>query len=97
MGEKLETKIAVIVTTAHRGVFFGYIAENKIAERDLELDNCRNVIYWSAKTGGFLGLAAEGPASESRIGKVAQSVLLHDVTSVSRCTEQAEKTFVDWK
>ena len=81
--------IPVLVTTIHRGVFFGYLDEKKIAEKTLTLTKCRNCISWSSSVGGFLGLAATGPNRDCKIGTEAIEVLLHDITSVTHCTEVA--------
>lgn len=79
----------VVVTTAHRGVFFGFLsADQDESARSLILTDCRNVIYWSG-TRGFLGLSSHGPEEGSRIGSTAPRVLLHDVTSVADCTDEA--------
>ncbi|MEN8008709.1 MAG: hypothetical protein ABFS42_16995 [Candidatus Krumholzibacteriota bacterium] len=86
----------VLVTTEHRGVFFGELSADQNREaKSLTLKNCRNVIMWSGKN-GFLGLAADGPEPESRIGSTAPSVLLHGVTSVSECTDKAAEVFRSW-
>ena len=86
----------VLVTTEHRGVFFGELSDDQDrAARSLTLKNCRNVIYWSGER-GFLGLAAHGPEPDSRIGSTAPDVLLHDVTSVSICTDNAAEAFKSW-
>ena len=74
----------VIVTTKYRGVFFGY-ADNTSGDT-ITLKNARNCLYWSAKTGGFMGLASKGPASGSRIGERVTSIELRKVTSVSQMT-----------
>ena len=50
---------AVLVTTAHRGVFFGYATETDGAT--IKLRAARNCIYWPAEQKGFLGLASNGP------------------------------------
>ena len=86
----------VLVTTAHRGVFYGYIREDQTAEKTLALEKCRCAIYWSG-TKGFLGLAAHGPEANSTIGAIAPKVLLHDVTSVSECTPEAAEIWDNWK
>jgi hypothetical protein len=70
----------VIVTTEYRGVFFGYA--NDTSGDTITLRNARNCIYWSAKTGGFMGLATKGPATGSRIGERVASIDLRKVTSV---------------
>ena len=81
--------IPVLVTTVHRGVFFGYVDEKKITDKTLTLTKCRNCIYWAASVGGFIGLAATGPNRDCKIGAEATEVLLHDITSVTHCTEVA--------
>lgn len=87
----------VIVTTQHRGVFFGEIDEAHMGDRSITMRNCRNIIYWSQETNGFQGLAASGPGKGSKIAAVAPSALLHDITSVTECTEAAAKALRDWK
>ena len=70
----------VVVTTDYRGVFFGY-AEDTSGDT-ITLRNARNCIYWSAKTGGFMGLASHGPKNGSRVGAIVQQIELRKVTSV---------------
>ena len=60
---------AVLVTTAHRGVFFGYAG--KTDGPTIKLRSARSCIYWPTAQKGFLGLAAEGPVNGSRIGPAA--------------------------
>jgi hypothetical protein len=91
---ELGMKVAVLVTTLHRGVFFGFAEEEKLSGRSIELADCRNCIFWDSSIGGFLGLASVGPNAKCKIGTQAESVLLHDVTSVSRVSEQAVQA---WK
>lgn len=47
---------AVLVTTEHRGVFFGYATETD--GETITLKNARNCVYWSSDVKGFLGLAS---------------------------------------
>ena len=77
---------AVVVTTAHRGVFFGYAAD--IDGEVIRLRGARNCIYWSASVRGFMGLAATGPDNKCRIGP-AVDISLRDITSVAECTPEA--------
>ena len=79
---------AVLVTTAHRGVFFGYATDTDGAT--IELRAARNCVYWSADARGFLGLASHGPTSSCRIGPAAD-LQLRDITSVAEVTEEATK------
>lgn len=83
-------RVPVLVTTQHRGVFFGFALRGDIERKDLiVLTNCRNCISWSSQVKGFLGLASTGPTENCRIGAMAPEVFLHDVTSLSVCTEEA--------
>ena len=77
---------AVLVTTSHRGVFFGYAEETSGAM--IKLRAARNCISWSAKSRGFLGLASDGPDSSCRVGP-AVDIELRDITCVGECTDKA--------
>lgn len=77
---------AVLVTTSHRGVFFGYAEETGGAT--IKLRAARNCIYWSSSTHGFLGLASDGPDKSCKIGPAAD-IELRDITCVGECTPKA--------
>ena len=85
--------IPVLVTTQHRGVFFGHADPEVLTERSFWLERCRCCISWSANVGGFLGLAKHGPNRDCKIGTEATKVLLHDVTSVTECTAEATEAW----
>lgn len=76
----------VLVTTAHRGVFFGYAQET--SGTTIKLQRARNALYWDAACKGFLGLAFVGPIGKSRVGPPAD-IELRDITSVSEVTPAA--------
>ena len=80
------TERPVLVTTVHRGVFFGYATNTDGAT--IKLRAARNCIYWPIANKGFLGLAANGPVEGSRIGPPAD-VELRDITCVAECTPDA--------
>lgn len=83
-------RIPVLVTTAHRGVFFGFADPDETeSKEEIRLHKCRNCLSWDSSIGGFLGLASVGPSDKCRIGSQATSVLLHDITSVAECTVEA--------
>lgn len=86
--KKRATKLArpVLVTTAHRGVFFGYATD--IDGPTIRLTRARNCIYWPAGQRGFLGLASSGPLDGARIGPAAD-ITLRDITCVADCTPEA--------
>lgn len=78
----------VLVTTDFFwGVFFGYL--KSCDGSTVILTNARNCIYWSAKTGGFGGLATVGPQNGSRIGERIAAVELLKVTSIADCAPAA--------
>lgn len=92
-----KNKRAVVVTTAHRGVFFGYMGGAE-KNKKLRLESARNCLYWSKEIGGFMGLAANGPNENCRIGPSC-TITLNDVTAVLECTEKAEEAWLkaDWR
>ena len=69
----------VIVTTAHRGVFFGYAANTD--GDTIKLRAARLCVYWDASMKGFMGLAATGPGPSCRIGPPAD-IELRNITAV---------------
>ena len=85
---------AVIVTTAHRGVFFGYATHT--SGETINLRRARLCVYWAADLRGFMGLASSGPNSACRVGPPAD-IELRDITSVVECSPEAianwEKNF----
>lgn len=76
----------VVVTTQHRGVFFGYAAD--VDGAIIKLRAARNCLYWPTENKGFMGLAAIGPVKGARIGPAAD-IALRDITSVIECTPDA--------
>ena len=86
----------VIVTTAHRGVFFGYATDTD--GEQIKLRRARNCVYWSADCKGFMGLAADGPTTGCRIGKQAD-ITLRAITSVLEVSEKAAAAWesAPWK
>jgi hypothetical protein len=87
---------AVMVTTSHRGVFFGYATSTDGAT--IKLRAARNCIYWPTENKGFLGLASMGPVKGSRIGPAAD-IELRDITCVAECTTAAVQAWesAPWK
>lgn len=87
---KPKPELAVLVTTSHRGVFFGYATD--IDGATISLRSGRNCLYWSSDVKGFAGLAATGPSRSCRVGP-AVDIQLRDITSVSLCTPEAAKAW----
>ena len=84
--KKVATDRPVLVTTAHRGVFFGWASET--GEKTIKLRAARLCVSWSADLRGFMGLASHGPNSNCRIGPAAD-IVVHDVTAVVEVTPEA--------
>jgi hypothetical protein len=89
MKENKETPL--VVTTAHRGVFFGFgrPTENKT----IKLRDAQMCVYWSPDVKGVLGLAAKGPTRSCRIGPPAPFITLQDVTAVIEASDEARKAW----
>ena len=87
-------KKAVLVTTEFRGVFFGYVKNDKKVPEEITLTNARNCMYWSSDCGGFLGLASNGPSSQCKIGKEVKELTLYKITSITPVSKEAAKK---WK
>lgn len=73
---------AVLVTTANRGVFFGYAT--KTGGATIQLRAARCCVRW-VDTRGFVGLAATGPNSKCRVGPAAD-MELRNITAVLEVT-----------
>lgn len=82
---------AVLVTTEFRGVFFGYVKDDKNLPAEITLTKVRNCIYWTSSIGGFLGLASKGPDSNCKIGTEVEELRLFKITSVSPVSDEAAK------
>lgn len=76
----------VIVTTAHRWVFFGYATDT--TGETIALKRARLCVYWSSDLKGFLGLASQGPSTSCRIGQPAD-ITLRNITAVVEVTPEA--------
>lgn len=77
---------AVVVTTAHKGIFFGYATDTEGST--IKLRAARLCVYWSADLRGFMGLASVGPNSNCKIGPAAD-IELRDITSVVEVSPEA--------
>lgn len=87
---------AVLVTTSHRGVFFGYATDTD--GEMIKLRAARNCLYWPTENKGFMGLASIGPVKGARVGPAAD-IELRDITSVAEVTTAAVQAWesAPWK
>lgn len=76
----------VLVTTKHRGVFFGFACET--SGETIKLRRGRLCIYWSADLHGFMGLASVGPNKNCKIGPPVD-IEVRDITAVVEVTPEA--------
>ncbi len=87
---KIPTKgRAVVVTTEHKGVFFGYVQDETKSPEQITLTDVRNCVYWPQAVRGFLGLAVSGPVQGSRVGPAAAVSTLFKLTGVFDCSPEA--------
>ena len=84
---KAKKQNPVVVTTQHKGVFFGYLVSQKGST--VTISEARNCLYWTPDVKGFVGLATTGPDKGCRIGPAAKKIELFDVTSVIEATPEA--------
>ena len=82
---------ACMVTTAHRGVFFGYRDDDGSHSDDskIMLYDARMCVSWSTDMHGVLGLASIGPSASCRIGPAVPQIELCDITAVVLVSDAA--------
>lgn len=94
MNTKSNKRIPVMVTTEHRGVFFGYSAPGiDFTKPDIRIEDARMCTYWATSVKGILGLAATGPNKECRIGPKVPAITLAKVTSVTEVSDAAAQAW----
>ena len=82
------TERPVLVTTSHRGVFFGYATDTR--GDVVHLKRARMCVYWSPDMKGVLGLASEGPSAGCKVSPSPAATLeLRGVTGVADCSAEA--------
>jgi hypothetical protein len=85
----LKGERAVIVTTSHRGVFFGYAADT--SGDTIELKSARMAIRFGT-TRGLMQLAETGPTPNSKISARA-TLEIRSITAVIEVTDEAVKAW----
>jgi hypothetical protein len=90
MKKPAKNERAVIVTTEHRGVFFGYASDTNGDQ--IALRASRLCLHWSSDVKGFMGLAGTGPTKSCRIGPPAD-ITLRKITAVLEVTDVATKAW----
>lgn len=90
MSVKQQKRIGVVVTTLHKGVFFGHVpATQKMDVKTVRLADARMCIYWAVSVKGMPGLAATGPDKDCKISPKCPSMTAQDVTAIFECSPEA--------
>ena len=89
MNENEKSKQPLVITTAHRGVFFGY--GEPTSEATITLTKAKMCVYWTSDLHGVFGLATRGPGNGCKIGPEVERVTLQGVTAILECSEPAAK------
>ncbi len=83
-------EVGLVITTKHRGVFFGYAEKPTGKTPDtILLTKARMCVSWSSDIRGVTGLAAVGPSKNCKIGLAIPSLNVNDITSVMECSPEA--------
>lgn len=88
---KAPALVPVVVTTKHKGVFFGYGTPK--LEDNKRIVNARMCVYWSTSNKGVMGLASNGPDSNARVSLAVPAITLNDITAVMECSPEAAKAW----
>lgn len=83
----------VIVTTAERGIYFGYMQTDAQAPAKVELDNARVIVEWDTGDKGFLFMAVNGPATIATVSVAVPTLTVFGVTSIAACTPEGAAAF----
>lgn len=83
----------VVVSTVHRGVFFGVLESRN--DLELTLTDARMCVYWDKVTRGFVGLAAVGPTGGSRVSFACPRLTLTGITAIIECSDEATKKWLE--
>lgn len=78
----------LLVTTTHRGVFYGWGIPSLDATEIL-LEKAQMCVSWSADIRGVTGLAAVGPSVNCKVGLPVPSMIIRDITAIMVCSPEA--------
>jgi len=90
--------VIICVGEPARAVVYGHIDSDHMpdAGEKVRIKNARMVLRWDAECGGLFGLAANGPAGDTRITASVQEVACVVGQSLS-VTESAAKKIDAWE
>jgi hypothetical protein len=87
MSTKTTGLVPLVVTTEHKGVFFGLGKPS--GKKTIRLTEAQMCVYWSSEVKGVLGLAATGPSKTCRVGPPVPAITLQGVTSIMEVSDVA--------
>lgn len=93
VAKKRKQRRAVIVTTEHRGVFFGLMEDPSPNATEATLEDVAMVIYFGT-TEGLGQLAATGPTDKTKLSARVPKWHLRKITSVLETSDVAASSFV---
>jgi hypothetical protein len=82
---------AVVVTTAHRGVFFGYASD--VAGEIVTLKKARLCLYWSEDVRASWVWPQRGRAGVAVSVPAVESMDLRSITAIIACSPQATEAW----
>lgn len=87
---------SILITTKHRGVFFGQVEDGKdLTPTTLtDIKNARMAIRWRTKN-GVMELCEAGPNLHTKVGDKADINVLHDITAIFHVTEEAAEKWTN--
>lgn len=88
-GSKQPTGKPCVVTTEHRGVFFGFLNGSDPEDKTVGITDAQMCVYWSSDVQGVLGLASTGPTKGCRVTPRVPKITLQGVTSVIEASDDA--------
>lgn len=86
-------------TPSPRAVIVGRVDAEPVIDQPVTVHNARMVLWWSAATGGLLGLAAHGPREGCRITATVErhSVVAREVMTLSPEAVAALAVWPEWR
>lgn len=79
-----------------RAVLFGYVDSEPVPGQPVTLRDARMILYWARECGGLLGLAARGPAGDTRITPAVPQTTETVWQEWTQCTQAAAEAVNAW-
>lgn len=80
---------AVVVTTEYRGIFFGYVIDDKKVPEKIVLKNARMCVSFSSTHRGVMGLSSVGPNDKCKVSFAVPKFTAWKITAVLECSDEA--------